>query len=90
MKSNKFSKIEDKIVDKKNRKLKWDSLKEASLREQPLYTCFEYRFGHKAIHATVQGLNLESIELVRGQAADEWLWVICWCVLRKELPYIHR
>ena len=70
-------------------KIIWESLKKTSLREQPLYTCFEYWLGHKAIHAAPQSLNLKRIELVRGQTADEGLFVIFWGVLCKELPYFH-
>ena len=69
--------------------LNLDSSKEASLGEQPLYTSFKYRLSHESIHTALQSLNLERIELVWGQAADKWLWVTCWRVLRKELPYFH-
>ena len=67
-----------------------DSLKEASLGEQPLHSRLKYWLGHKAIHSAFQSLDLERIELIGGQAADEGLWVTCWGVLRIELPYFHR
>ena len=52
-------------------------------------SCFEYWLGHKAIHAALQSLNLKGVELVGGQTADEGLWVVCWGILRKELPDLH-
>ena len=54
-----------------------------------MHTCFEYGLGHEAVHAAFQGLDLELVKLVGGEAANEGLRVVSRGILCKEFPDLH-